>query len=640
MKNEKYYGTGITGPKYLKLLKEVNEDNRILFIDFHKYNVSNLPKYDDIYSLYYINAKNDIKDAETSLTPLKRHNFSTDEDFEKYIDKCVQGNLKSTLQQYKISRNYLFQFLLDNEINSTKLTELNQKQIDNYICRLVNTTSDRVIERYLNSINNLLVFHQDSMMNEISLDINKIMKDVPMWEGFPWTIDEATKEHIQFYNYWLSNYGKNVFIEVNGVLSYLFFYIYTIIADFIKTKDITKLNNEFEKMYKNYGHYESIRAYLSSWWMDAYLWVGDDRKYLEYKIKNFLRTDNTLNSSISLDKIIDEVNTSNDIDLINESFFLVMKNTKSLTNYGLNNLEGMIESAKMYLTDFKVEKGMYIRDYFYNKFDIWNLSEKDYKELEEYIAGDNFKVYQDKNYKTKSEWFHILKANHEKISKYKRSEIKDLNKIIKNPEKYSYEKRNYFDDDKSYRDYLEEQVEYAKEKLFYMKYRKSYLFGGVPKDFLSDDCYIIKKEIPQILEEAFIEKESRIAKECENLLREERGIPKIGEGWISETILYKQVIEAFPDEKVIHHGRPPWLGKQHLDIYFPEKNIGIEYQGQQHNEPIEYFGGIEAFKKQQKRDNKKKMLCDKNNCSLIYVYPDYNFEDIKNEIETLLLSNN
>lgn len=71
-------------------------------------------------------------------------------------------------------------------------------------------------------------------------------------------------------------------------------------------------------------------------------------------------------------------------------------------------------------------------------------------------------------------------------------------------------------------------------------------------------------------------------KEIENIIREEKSIPKIGEGWISETLLFYEIKEAFQEHQVIPHGSPSWLGLQHLDIFFPELNIAIEYQGKQH----------------------------------------------------------
>ena len=61
--------------------------------------------------------------------------------------------------------------------------------------------------------------------------------------------------------------------------------------------------------------------------------------------------------------------------------------------------------------------------------------------------------------------------------------------------------------------------------------------------------------------------------------------------------------------------------KNHLpfDFYLPNFNICIEYQGEQHFTPIEYFGGEKRFKEQLINDNIKKEWCEKNNIELIIV---------------------
>ena len=105
-----------------------------------------------------------------------------------------------------------------------------------------------------------------------------------------------------------------------------------------------------------------------------------------------------------------------------------------------------------------------------------------------------------------------------------------------------------------------------------------------------------KVYVPKIIFEALMNEIKRILRESENIYREEKDIPKVGEGWVSETELYHKIKEAFPNEEVIHHGRPSWLNRQHLDIYFPKRNIGIEYQGEQHDSPIDFFGGEEGLK--------------------------------------------
>ena len=79
-----------------------------------------------------------------------------------------------------------------------------------------------------------------------------------------------------------------------------------------------------------------------------------------------------------------------------------------------------------------------------------------------------------------------------------------------------------------------------------------------------------------------------------------------------------------------------WLGKQSLDFYLPQYNIGIECQGIQHFKPIEHFGGKNRFKQQIEQDEKKFILCKNNNVKLLYI--NYNDDEkiIKNKILTFI----
>jgi len=88
-----------------------------------------------------------------------------------------------------------------------------------------------------------------------------------------------------------------------------------------------------------------------------------------------------------------------------------------------------------------------------------------------------------------------------------------------------------------------------------------------------------------------------LARDAENEARKEMGAPEIGKGWISETLLFERVAAEFTLTEVIQHGRPSWLGRQHFDIWIPNWRIAIEYHGKQHFEPIDFFGGQEAFKR-------------------------------------------
>ena len=105
------------------------------------------------------------------------------------------------------------------------------------------------------------------------------------------------------------------------------------------------------------------------------------------------------------------------------------------------------------------------------------------------------------------------------------------------------------------------------------------------------------------------------------------------EGWVEETTLYYEIKNAFKQLEVIHHARPGWLGRQHLDIMIPQLNVAIEYHGIQHDEPIEFFGGEEAFKKQKRLDAKKESLCKKNGIRLLHVRPGYSLEEIIEQIK-------
>jgi hypothetical protein len=117
-------------------------------------------------------------------------------------------------------------------------------------------------------------------------------------------------------------------------------------------------------------------------------------------------------------------------------------------------------------------------------------------------------------------------------------------------------------------------------------------------------------------------------REAENSVREELSIPHVGEGWIGETELYYSVKNAMPELEVIQHARPDWLGRQHLDVFIPEYAIALEYQGAQHDEPIEYFGGMTAYRATKRRDTKKKRICIKNGIRLIDVRPGYRLQEL------------
>lgn len=121
---------------------------------------------------------------------------------------------------------------------------------------------------------------------------------------------------------------------------------------------------------------------------------------------------------------------------------------------------------------------------------------------------------------------------------------------------------------------------------------------------------------------------TELVREAENMVREDRGVPHVGQGWISETRLYREIQAALAPLEVIQHASPEWLGRQHLDVYIPELSVAVEYQGAQHDQPVEYFGGEAAYLATVKRDRRKRRLCKANGIALIYAREGYHLSEV------------
>lgn len=128
-----------------------------------------------------------------------------------------------------------------------------------------------------------------------------------------------------------------------------------------------------------------------------------------------------------------------------------------------------------------------------------------------------------------------------------------------------------------------------------------------------------------------------ITRAAENIYRKGAGLPEIGEGWVSESLLFHQIESAFPSEEVIQHASPYFIGMQHYDVYLPDKKIALEYQGEQHFTPVDFFGGEEGFTNGQIRDERKRKLSSENGVTLIEVLPGYNLETVIREVLTCII---
>lgn len=210
---------------------------------------------------------------------------------------------------------------------------------------------------------------------------------------------------------------------------------------------------------------------------------------------------------------------------------------------------------------------------------------------------------------------------------------KRANEIIRtNNNKYPFVKYNsvlkLFKKQYDFKGYTSKyHLRYNEHKLGYGEYTGDiYVNGGKMKN----------KSFIFYVENILLQTFSVLVYHYQNEFRVSRNIPKIGEGWVSETDLYYKLKEHFKTEKVIHHGKPKWLGRQHIDIWFPKHNIGIEYQGLQHDKAIDFFGGKASFVKNQERDLRKKELFVKNNAHLIEVRKGYDVQSLINQINSII----
>lgn len=94
--------------------------------------------------------------------------------------------------------------------------------------------------------------------------------------------------------------------------------------------------------------------------------------------------------------------------------------------------------------------------------------------------------------------------------------------------------------------------------------------------------------------------------------------------WKTEETVYNVTKKLFSDYKVIYQYRPFFLkskkgGQLSYDVFISGLNIAIEYQGKQHFEPIEFFGGKEAYEKNIERDKEKYDLSIQHGIKLIYL---------------------
>lgn len=85
--------------------------------------------------------------------------------------------------------------------------------------------------------------------------------------------------------------------------------------------------------------------------------------------------------------------------------------------------------------------------------------------------------------------------------------------------------------------------------------------------------------------------------------------------WVNEFKLYVLLKIIFPDAQYQYSAN--WLDHQMIDIFIPSINCAVEYQGAQHYEAVEYFGGEKRLDEQKYLDDLKRERCKVNNIQLL-----------------------
>lgn len=97
--------------------------------------------------------------------------------------------------------------------------------------------------------------------------------------------------------------------------------------------------------------------------------------------------------------------------------------------------------------------------------------------------------------------------------------------------------------------------------------------------------------------------------------------------------IYSWLKTEFPKQVWKWEYSPTWLKPQVFDIYCDELQLAIEYNGRQHYEPVDVFGGKEEFQKTIERDKLKSIKCSSNNCNLYIIkYDELDFDKLKVDI--------
>lgn len=103
----------------------------------------------------------------------------------------------------------------------------------------------------------------------------------------------------------------------------------------------------------------------------------------------------------------------------------------------------------------------------------------------------------------------------------------------------------------------------------------------------------------------------------------------------------KLIREFLDDNNIPYESQKKFEGleadrKLSYDFYLPVNNIVVEYDGLQHDKPIEFFGGVEAYNKQRLHDELKTSFAQQNGITLLRFKYEESTENILNTLSLAL----
>jgi hypothetical protein len=389
--------------------------------------------------------------------------------------------------------------------------------------------------------------------------MTSVPNSVPDFNEYYAPVGSASQEVQAFYRWLRTEIAVGRAPDIDGNISYLFAHIYETIDEFLATRDYAALRGNFDFIREHYSH-TKVPRYVDGWQSDAALWVGEWEDAWTYRKGNL--------GGVRWMRLV-TAHLSGSPRLCHDDV-RALAGQAPLTQWG-SRRRAQIDAAINTIVD-------QLHD------------EEDSNYVDAFCDG-----------------------------------------VEANPEAWDRSAAEALADDLDYgltsdelRDRLVSAVTYQEPAFGRDDFRWSHsntysLFNATGRN----EATVELPQVPRLAIVAIPAKSRWIIREAENLARTEAGLPRIGDGWISETELFQIVRDGLPGVRVQRHARPKWLAPQHLDVYLPDANIGIEFQGEQHYGPVDFFGGEAAFEGQSRRDQRKRKLCSTNHCLLIELAAGY-----------------